>query len=178
MVFSYLMRWVIFTGSWRLWNKEVEQDVREAARKVFERGDGLVTGGATGVDYFAMDEFVKLNPDCTRIRIFIPARLDHFIADYRKNWKPETITDADIDNIEYILKIIKQRNPSSMFEVRKDSGDITQDQYDLRHIEEVTFSDEVYAFHVNKSYGTGDTIKKAEAAGLPVTLYKSYTIEQ
>lgn len=125
-----------------------------------------------------MDEFLKLNPDCTKIRIFIPARLHHFIDDYRKNWKHEPINDVDIDNIEYILNIIKKRNPSAVFEVRKDSGDITQDEYDLRHNEEVTFSDEVYAFQVNNSTGTSDTINKARDAGLPITLHKKYTITE
>jgi hypothetical protein len=170
------MKWVIFTGTWRLTNKEVENDVRLAARQVFENGDGLVTGGATGVDYFAMDEFLKLNPECTRIRIFIPARLNHFIEDYRKNWKYAPVTDIDIDNVAFVLNLIKERNPSAVFEVRKDSGDITQDEYDLRHNEEVTFSDEVYAFQVNNSSGTGDTINKARASGLPITLHKQYTI--
>ncbi len=170
------MKWVIFTGTWRLTNKEVENDVRQAAREVFERGDGLVTGGATGVDFFAMDEFVKLNPECTRIRIFIPARLPHFIADYRKNWKHAPIQDTDIDNLQYVLELIEKRNPSTILEVRKDSGDITQAEYDIRHSEEVTFSDEVYAFQVNNSSGTSDTITKARAAGLPITLHKKYTI--
>lgn len=170
------MKWVIFTGTWRLTNKEVEHDVRLAAREVFSRGDGLVTGGATGVDYFAMDEWLKLDPACTRIRIFIPARLPHFIADYYKNWKHAPITDNDIDDLSHLLSIIKERNPASVFEVRKDSGDILQEEYDVRHNEEVTFSDEVYAFQVNNSTGTSDTIQKAQAAGLPVTLHKKYTI--
>ena len=171
-----LMKWIIFTGTWRLTNKEVENDVRQAAREVFERGDGIVTGGATGVDYFAMDEFLKLNPECTRIRIFIPARLQHFIEDYKKNWKQAPITEIDINNLEYLLKIIEGRNPSAVFEVRKDSGDISQNEYDLRHNEEVTFSDEVYAFQVNGSTGTSDTINKSRAAGLPITLHKKYQI--
>ncbi len=172
------MKWIIFTGTWRLTNKEVENDVRQAARRVFEQGDGLVTGGATGVDYFAMDEFVKLNPECTRIRIFIPARLHHFIADYRKNWKHAPIDENDINNLEHLLRLVIARNPSAVFEVRKDAGDITQDEYDIRHNEEVTFSDEVYAFQVNNSAGTSDTITKARAAGLPITLHKKYTIEE
>jgi hypothetical protein len=172
------MKWIIITGTWRLTNKEVENDVRQAARKIFEAGDGLVTGGATGVDYFAMDEFLKLNPDCTRIRTFIPAKLDHYINDYRKNWKHSPITDIDIDNLAFLLSIIKKRNPSSIFEVRKDSGNISQDDYNLRHDEEVTFSDELYAFRVNDSEGTSDTIKKAEAAGLPIKLYKKYSINE
>jgi len=172
------MKWVIVTGTWRLTNKDVEHDVRIAARQIFENGDGLVTGGATGVDYFAMDEFLKLDPNCTRMRVFIPARLDHFIADYRKNWKHAPISDADIDDLSHLLHLIKTRNPSAVFEVRKDSGDITQNDYDLRHDEEVTFSDEVQAFRVNDSTGTSDTIKKAEAAGLKIAAYKKYTIAE
>ncbi len=151
--------------------------MRLAARQDFENGDGLLTGGATGVDYFAMDEFVKHNPDCTRIRVFIPARLDHFIADYRKNWKHSPVDDLAIDNLEKVLRLIKERNPSAMFEVKKSEGDITQDLYDIRHDEEVTFSDEVYAFQVNNSSGTQDTIDKSKAAGLPITLHKKYIIE-
>jgi hypothetical protein len=159
-----------------LTNKDVENDVRSAVRKVFEDGDGIVTGGATGVDYFAMDEFLKLNPDCTRMRTFIPAKLDHYIQDYRKNWKQHPINDADIDNLAYLLNTIKERNPGAVFEVRKDRGDVSQDDYDLRHNEEVTFSDELYAFRVNDSTGTSDTIVKAEAVGLPIKLYKKYNI--
>ena len=86
--------------------------------------------------------------------------------------------DVDIDNLSYLLNIIKTRNPSAIFEVRKDAGDISQDDYNLRHDEEVTFSDELYAFRVNDSAGTSDTIKKAESAGLPVKLYKKYIISE
>ena len=57
-----IMKWILFTGTWRLTNSDVEQDVRKAAREVIERGDGVLTGGATGVDYFAMDEVIKHNP--------------------------------------------------------------------------------------------------------------------
>lgn len=125
-----------------------------------------------------MDEFIKLNPECTRIRIFIPARIEHYIKDYRKNWKHSPVTDIDIDNLHYLLKLVKERNPSAVFEVRKDSGDVLQYDYDMRHNEEVTFSDELYAFRVNDSTGTGDTIKKAEAAGLPISLFKKYIIKE
>jgi CO dehydrogenase/acetyl-CoA synthase beta subunit len=170
------MHWVIFTGTWRLTNTEVEQDVRAAAREVFSRGDGLVTGGATGVDYYAMDEWIKHDSSCSRIRIFIPAKLDHFISDYRKNWKRSPVTDEAINEVERVLRYIQEHNSAAILEVRKTEGDITQEEYDVRHNEEVTFSDEVYAFQVNNSSGTGDTIAKAKAAGLPVTLHKEYSI--
>ncbi len=172
------MKWVIITGTWRLTSREVEADVRRAARIIFERGDGLVTGGATGVDYYAMDEFLKLNPTCNKIRTFIPAKLDHYISDYRKNWMHSPINESDIENLSHLLHLIKERNPASVFEVRKESGDITQEEYNLRHNEEVAFADSIIAFRVNDSFGTSDTIKKAQEAGLILEDYKEYKIEE
>jgi len=71
----------LFTGTWRLVNKQVEADVRTAVREVLARGDGIVTGGATGVDYFAMDEAFKVLPDASRLRVIIPAYLPDYIRD-------------------------------------------------------------------------------------------------
>ncbi len=170
------MKWIIFTGTWRLTNKEVEEDVRKATREVLARGDGIVTGGATGVDYFCMDEVLKHNPECTKLRIFIPAPLDFYITDYRKNWCHDPITQKDIDNLENLLIHIKIINPAIVLEARHDDSDITQNDYDLRHNEEVTFSDEVYAFQVNSSTGTSDTMTKAAKVNVPTTLHKRYSI--
>jgi hypothetical protein len=39
------MKWILFTGTWRLTNDEVERDVREAVHQVIASGDGIVTGG-------------------------------------------------------------------------------------------------------------------------------------
>lgn len=171
------MKWVIFTGTWRLTNKEVENDVRNAVRNCISNGYGVVTGGATGVDYFAMDECVK-NSYFNKLRIFIPADVDHYINDYYKNWCHEPITKDDILNLKNILLKIQEVNPASLLEIKHDGGDIIQDHYNERHNLEIIFSaDEVYAFQVNNSTGTGDTINKARASGLPITLHKQYIIE-
>lgn len=170
------MKWILFTGTWRLVNQYVETDVRKAVRDVVSSGNGIVTGGATGVDYFVMDEYLKLDPDCRKLRIFIPARVDHFICDYHENWCEYPVTHELIDDLHVVLKKIKEANPAAVFEFRKESGEITQEEYSLRHDEEVAFSDEVYAFQVNDSLGTQDTVDKAKAAGLPIVVHKKYTI--
>lgn len=168
------MKWILFTGTWRLTNEEVENDVRAVAREVIARGDGVLTGGATGVDYFAMDEVLKHNPNATHLRVIIPARLESYIEDYFTNWCHEPITQIDIDNLASILKRIKEVNPASLLEMPYTI--ITQDHYNLRHDQEVMYSDEVHAFQVNESTGTQDTIDKSARAGLPTTHHKKYTI--
>src|SRR5262249_27268627 len=129
------MTWTLFTGTWRLTNKEVERGVRKAAREVLSRGDGIVTGGATGVDYFAMDEASKLDPSFGRLRVIIPAYLDDYIEDYRANWLHAPITGDDIDSLAALLRSIRSKNPDALVEMpyRK----ITQEHYNLRHDEEV-----------------------------------------
>ena len=168
------MKWILFTGTWRLTNAHVEEDVRALAQAVLERGDGIVTGGATGVDFFAMDEALRIFPDASRLRVVIPAYLPDYIHDYLTNWLQAPVTAEDIAQIEKHLTAIRIANPAALIEMPYTI--ITQAHYDLRHDEEVRLSDEVYAFQVNKSTGTQDTIDKARAAGLPITLHKEYTI--
>ena len=168
------MKWVLFTGTWRLTNEIVENDVRTAVREVLSRGDGIVTGGATGVDYFAMDEAMKLFPDASRLKVVIPAYLEDYIHDYHTNWCQEPVTEETIDNLERLLQKIKDVNSSALIEMLYDT--ITQEHYNLRHDEEIKISDEIYVFQVNESTGAQDTIDKALKSGLPVSLHKKYTI--
>lgn len=168
------MKWILFTGTWKLANKQVEKDVRDAVREVIGRGDAVLTGGGTGVDYFAMNEALKIQPDGSRLKVIIPAYLEDFIDDYYKNWCQEPITKEDIDQMAYTLKKIKELNPANFIEMPYHV--ITQEHYFMRDTEEVKVSDEVFAFQVNKSVGTQDTIDKARKAGLPITLHKHYSL--
>jgi hypothetical protein len=169
------MKWILFTGTWRLTNAEVERDVRKAARDVIERGDGIVTGGATGVDYFAMHEAMHIDPTAERLKVIIPSDLKNYYLDYRTNWCNAPITNDVIDDLEKLLRQIQVVNHNALVEMPYEI--ITQEHYNLRHDEEVKVSDEVYAFQVNNSTGTQDTINKARKAGLPITMHKQYSIE-
>lgn len=168
------MKWILFTGTWRLTNKQVEEDVRQAVREVLARGDGVLTGGATGVDYFAMDEALKIQPDAKNLMVIIPAQLESYIHDYNTNWCQEPITKKDIENLAEVLHKIKKADPAHLIEMPYNV--ITQEHYNLRHDEEVKLSHEVYAFQVNDSTGTQDTLDKAKKSGLLITLHKKYKI--
>ncbi len=169
------MKWILFTGSWRTINKEVENDVRTATREVLSHGDGIVTGGTTGVDFFAIDEAMKLFPDASRLKVIIPAFLNNYIINYRTNWCKKPITDEIINNLEKLLVKIIDVNPSAVIQIQNDTI-IDDKEYLLRNTEEVKISDEVFAFQINNSFGTQDTIDKAINAGLPISLYKKYNI--
>ena len=121
-----------------------------------------------------MDEVLKINPNATYLRVIIPARLESYIHDYYTNWCHEPVTKKNIDDLSLLLNKIKETNPTALLEMPYKI--ITQEHYNLRHDQEVLYSDEVRAFQVNESSGTQDTIDKAAKVGLPTTHHKKYQI--
>ncbi len=171
------MKWILFTGTWRLTDARVEHDVRAMAKEVIQRGDGIITGGATGVDYFAMTEALAHDSSGKSLKVFLPTNLENYIHDYRTNWCKPPVTTQSIDALDVCLRKLQAARPEHLFALPYD-GDITQQHYNLRHNDEVAHSDEVYAFQANDSTGTQDTIDKARAAGLPIALHKQYSIAE
>jgi len=169
------MKWILFTGTWRLTDKDVEKDVRDALRKIFDNGDNLIVGGATGVDYFALHEVMKNKKNLSRVRVVIPARLSAYKKDYYKNWCTSPITKKDIDNLINQLLKLKEISPTSLLELPQ-KKEITQDDYYKMNDELVKYADEVCAFQVNNSKGTQDAIDKAKSLGLKIKSHKKYSI--
>lgn len=169
------MKWTIFTGTWRLTNAQVENDVRETVREVLVRGDAIITGGALGVDLFTMEASALHDPNFNRLKVIIPAPLERYIEHFHKAYDDGRISEESFHRLENILRLIYVTNPSSLIELEHQV--IDEKAYFDRDSEEVKAADAVHAFQVNGSRGTQDTIDKALEAGLPITLHKQYTIE-
>lgn len=171
-----ISKWILFTGTWRIITKEIERDVRNAVRDVIKSGNGVLTGGATGVDYIAMDEALKINPDASQLKVIIPAYLDRYIADYYKNWCQKPITRNDINSLASILGRLKKIKASNLIEMSNET--IMQEHYDLRSEREVINSNEVYVFQANNSRGAQHTLDYATKIGIPITIHKKYSIKR
>ncbi len=168
------MKWIGISGSWRATTAEVEKDVREAIRDIMARGDGIVSGGALNVDYFATDEALKLNPDASRIKIFLPVSFERYAAHYRKRAEEGVITSEQAETLIAQLTQLKTANPTALAENQMNT-ECNPTTYFERNTEVMNASDELYAFIVNGSGGTQDTIDKAKSQGKPVQV-KSYEI--
>jgi hypothetical protein len=164
--------WALFTGTWRTTSKEVEGDVRSCVRDVIRSGRGVLTGGATGVDYFAMDETLRINPDASKLKVIIPAYLDYCLKDCYKNWCQKPITKKEIDLVALTLKHLRKIRSSNLIEMPNKI--ITQEHYDLRSEQEVLNCNEIYAFQVNNSSGTQLTLDFAKKIGVPIVLHRKY----
>ncbi len=167
------MKWVAISGSWRKTNEEVENDVRQAVREIIKRGDGIVTGGALNVDYFATDEALKVNPEAKQIKVCLPVTLDLFSAHYRKRADEGVITHQQAEELITQLTALKKANPSALIENEKNTI-VDKDTYYERNTKVMDLSNELYAFQVNDSEGVQNTVNKARENGKFVEL-KKYT---
>lgn len=169
------MKWVLFTGTWRLTNATMEQDVRSDARRMLLHGNGIVTCGTTGANYFAATEALRFDPTGGHLKIFIPSNLTNYLRVYREKWKLSPITTKDIDKLEDCLLQLKKANPEHLIELPFD-GDIEREHYNFCHKKEMSFACEVHAFHVNNSDGTQLTLDEAERSGVPIRSHRKYAI--
>jgi len=167
------MKWVAISGSWRKTNEEVENDVRQAVREIIKRGDGIVTGGALNVDYFATDEALKANPEAKQIKVCLPVTLELFSAHYRKRADEGVITHQQAEELITQLTALKKANPSALIENEKNTI-VDKDTYYERNTKVMDLSNELYAFQVNDSEGVQNTVDKARDNGKFVKL-KKYT---
>lgn len=163
--------WFGISGSWRKTNDKVEQGVRKAVRKIIERGDGIVSGGALNVDYFATDEALKLNPTADKIKIFLPVDLDLYTAHYRKRATEDVITSEQAEALITQLESLRSANPDALIENPQNTIVDTKTYFE-RNTDVVNASDALIGFQVNESEGVGDTAKKAIKQSKPVYLEK------
>lgn len=171
------MKWIGISGSWRKTNEEIESKIRAVVQKIFEAGNGVVSGGALGVDYIATDEALKRNPKADRIKIFLPTTLEKYSKHYRKHAKLGTITSDQAENLIAQLEKIKYINPDALIE-NTDTNfteETKKKMYYERNSRAVEAADELIAFSVktkeSESLGTADTIEKAKKKGIPVKLF-------
>lgn len=171
------MKWIGISGSWRKTNDEIEEKIRTIVREIFEKGNGMVSGGALGVDYIATDEALKCNPEADKIKIFLPTTLEKYSEHYRKHAKLGTITEEQAEDLIGQLEKIKHKNSGALIE-NTDTNfteETKKKMYYERNSRAVEASDELIAFRIktreSKSLGTADTVEKAKKKGIPVKLF-------
>lgn len=171
------MKWICISGSWRKINDEIENKLREIVREIISHGDGIVSGGALGVDYVATDEAMKNNPKADKIKILIPTTLEKYAEHYRKQAKLGTITEIQAENLINQLFQLKNINSESLAE-NQDTNfteETKKKMYYDRNTKAIDMSDELIAFRVisseSEGLGTADTIEKAKIKGIPIKLF-------
>ena len=165
------MKWTAIAGSWRHTNFDIENQVREEVRSLLTLGNGLVSGGALGVDFFATDEALQRGIDASQLKIIIPSTLAIYSAHYLNRASEGVINHKQAESL--ILQLEKVRAMGCLVEGAAEI--IDKDAYFNRITQIIDIADELIAFQVNDSEGTQDTIAKARNKGIAVKVF-SYSI--
>jgi hypothetical protein len=165
------MRWIGISGSWRAPAHLSEKQVRQAVHSLMERGDGLVSGGAVGVDSIALDEALKYDPRAERIKIYLVSTLEAFTVHVRKRATQGIITHPQAEELIAQIVDLKRRNPGALSE-KFGVSIIDKVSYYARNSEIVNAADELLVFRVitdaSVGAGTSDMVGKAKRKGIPV----------
>ncbi len=167
------MKWIGISGS-RMTNEQVERDVRREVSEVLERGDGIVAGGAMGVDYFSTDEVLKHGLGAERLKICLPVTLDLYSKHYRKRASEGVVTSDEAETLIKQLEEVRDSGSACLIE-NTVNQEVNATTYFERNGKVVELSDELLAFQVNNSAGTQNTIGQARAKAMPVKVF-SYTL--
>ncbi len=168
------MKWVAISGSWRVINEEVKKDVVAVVIKIIKNGDGIVTGGALGVDYIAT-QLVLEKGDVKKLKMFLPIKLEKLEEHFRKRAKEGVITEAQAEMVISQWETVKKLNPDVINDSTKYT-EANEESYFARNNSIIKACDELYAFQINESKGVQDTIEKAKKLGKKIVL-KKYTIK-
>jgi len=162
---------ILISGSWRFQDKKLEELVRQTVQELFSNGDMLITGGALGVDYWALDEALKLDPKAEKIRVFLPSTLNFYKKHYNKRALEGIISIAEARALIAQLKKLKKLNKKALIE-KAEVKTLNQNAYYARNSKEIANADQLIAFQVNQSQGTRDTIDKAKEKQIPVQVHQ------
>jgi hypothetical protein len=169
------MRWYCVSGSWRRLNGAVTDAVRRRVSEIMRSGDGIVSGGASGVDAVALDEALRHDSAARRIRIFIPATPERYFHHLLASGSRARYTrPEDAAPLVARLRELRRRNPDALVGNAADRQ-IDQTAYYGRNTAEIEAADALLAFPVRNeltaSRGTWDTIRKAHRRRLPVEIH-------
>ncbi len=167
------MKWYAISGSWRITNDEVKRDVERTVEKIILAGDGIITGGALCVDYFATNAVLRKGDPRRQLKLYLPIKLENFCKYFFKRAERGVITREQAEMVtsqwREVARICKDC-------ISDDWGynEANIESYYERNIKIVEDCDILYAFQINDSKGTQDAIDKAKELGKEIHVKKYY----
>jgi hypothetical protein len=141
--------------------------VRHEVAAALGAGKSIVTGGALGVDYWATE--MALNIDPGRLKVILPTSLATYAAHYRWRAAEGVIPVQQAEDLIRQLETVARAGGLVEHPERPQVVDVTT--YYLRNQDVVDAADELLAFQVNASRGTQDTVDRARQKGIPVEVF-------
>jgi len=141
----------------------VHREVTSALRA----GKSIVTGGALGVDYWATETALGIDP--ARLKVILPTSQATYAAHYRRRAAEGVISAQQAEDLVRQLQDVAHAGGLVEHPERPQVIDVTT--YYRRNQDVVDVADELLVFQVNASGGVQDTVNRARAKGIPVVVF-------
>jgi len=161
------MTWLAISGSWRYAPPGLPDAVRREVAAALAAGKKIVTGGALGVDYWATE--ITLSIDPARLKVILPTSLATYAAHYRRRAAEGVVSAKQAEDLIRQLETVARAGGLVEHPERPQVVDVTT--YYQRNQDVVNVADELVAFQVNASGGTQDTVDRAQLKGIPLTVF-------
>lgn len=160
------MKWIGISGSWKYDFPEIRKDIAREVNEILGNGNGIVSGGAPGVDYWATELAIERYPDGSRTKICIPTSLRTYIEQVGQT-EPSDPDISDKTYLDLVRQLIKLDEVGALI---CDESELTAntESFHKRNGVVIDNSDSLLAFQVNKSGGVENTINYAKAKGLKI----------
>jgi len=168
------MKWIGVSGSWRQTTPALEWDVKQEVAAVLADGNGIVTGGALGVDYLATELVRELDPLLERLKVILPTDLGTYTAHFYKRAQENVITVRQAKKLVQQLESVQKTRHKALIEGPR-SKTVNKKAYFARNRLIANAADELLAFQVNDSPGTQHTIESTRRLGKKVKVYRYHT---
>ena len=171
------MKWIAISGSWRKTNLEIEKKVRKIVSLNIKKGNGIVSGGALGVDYLVLDEALKHDLKAEKIKIFLPTTLEKYKKHLKKHAKLKNIIPNQAEKLINQLLNLKKINPKALVEDLSVhfNEENKKTKYYQRNSKIIKKADKLIAFRIktrlSKGSGVADAVKKAKLKKIPINYY-------
>lgn len=170
------MKWYCISGSWRRTNKAVKADVESTTNKILEENNGIILGGALGVDYIATQWILdKGNPE-SQLQVFLPIELNEYCEHFFDSLEKYKISRDQADRITDQLLKVKRLAPQAIHD-QTPFTQANQESYYARITQQIEACNGLYVYRVNNSAGTGFAIQEAQRLRKSVLDIKEYTIK-
>ena len=179
--------WIGISGSWRITNHEVIEDVTEVTRQIMNRGYGIITGGALGVDYLTTRVVLEEGDPENKLRIVLPLPKQLYTENFRVAERDNKIHPSQAHALINQIETIEKKYPKVLFDnIEVSHQDHDQFLSSLR-LRERKYTDRnslvsyacngLVGFCVNDSDGVLNTLSSAKIMNKEFFLYP-YDIDE
>lgn len=163
------MEWLAVVGS-RYTTPKMRRDIGRYVTQKIADGYGIVSGGGTGVDTYAVQIALELEIDPRRVRVFLPATVDRYSDELRQRALEGKCKSDDAEETIRQLHSLASHTLGTVL-YPEDVETIDARAFHARNRRIVSYADELVAFRLGQSRGTTYSIDRARQKGIQVQVF-------